>query len=100
MTDMVNKPPHYQARNGMESMDWLLTSMTEAEKRGYLKGNVLKYLWRYEHKGKPVEDLKKAEWYISRLIKVVEEKEENKIAENVGKIMYGFYENHQSMPAK
>lgn len=72
MVDMVNNPPHYEARNGMESMDWLLTSMTEDEKRGYLKGNVLKYLWRYEHKGKPVEDLKKAAWYLNKLREIVE----------------------------
>lgn len=72
MVDMVNNPPHYEARNGVESMDWLLTSMSEEEKRGYLKGNVLKYLWRYEHKGKPVEDLKKAVWYLNKLCEIVE----------------------------
>jgi hypothetical protein len=35
---------------------------------GYLKGNVQKYLWRYEKKVNPVEDLKKARWYLERLI--------------------------------
>ena len=88
--DYVNHPPHY-IRNGVEALDWMTTIMTNDEKIGYLKGNVLKYIWRYEHKGKPVEDLKKAEWYISRLIKAVEEKEENKIVEKVGETMYEFY---------
>jgi hypothetical protein len=35
---------------------------------GYLKGNVMKYLWRYDYKEKPVEDLRKADWYLNRLI--------------------------------
>jgi hypothetical protein len=35
---------------------------------GYLKGSVTKYLWRYEKKGKPLEDLKKARWFLDRLI--------------------------------
>ena len=36
---------------------------------GYCKGNVIKYLWRYENKDKPLEDLKKARWYIDAMIK-------------------------------
>jgi hypothetical protein len=45
--------------------------MPDHEFRGYLKGNALKYLWRYDYKGKPVEDLRKCRWYIDRLIKEV-----------------------------
>lgn len=40
--------------------------------KGYLKGNIEKYLWRYEHKDKPLEDLKKSKWYLERLIKELE----------------------------
>jgi len=32
-----------------------------------LKGNTLKYLWRYNYKGKPVEDIEKARWYLEKL---------------------------------
>ena len=39
---------------------------------GYLKGNIMKYLWRYEKKAKPIEDLKKAQWYLARLIETIE----------------------------
>ena len=45
--------------------------MTEEEFKGYLKGNNLKYLWRYNYKDKPLEDLQKAKWYLDKLIKVV-----------------------------
>ena len=43
-------------------------SMTEEEFSGYLRGNVLKYVCRYKHKGMPLKDLMKANWYINRLI--------------------------------
>jgi hypothetical protein len=48
--------------------------MSNEEFCGYLKGNVLKYVWRYRYKGKPVEDLKKARWYLDRLIDSYETK--------------------------
>lgn len=35
---------------------------------GYLKGNAMKYLWRYRLKGKAQEDLQKADWYLKRLL--------------------------------
>ena len=35
----------------------------------------MKYLWRYKYKGKPLQDLQKAEWYLSRLISVVQDEE-------------------------
>ena len=64
--DMVNSPAHY-ASGDVECIDAIAASMTDDEFRGYLKGNVMKYMWRYENKGKPEEDLAKAEWYLHRL---------------------------------
>jgi len=40
---------------------------------GYLKGNCLKYLWRMSYKGKALEDTKKAQWYLQKLIDSIEE---------------------------
>lgn len=72
MIDTVNKPVHYN--NGkVECIEAIDASMTEVEFRGYLKGNVLKYVWRYLYKGKPLEDLKKARWYLDRLIESYEQ---------------------------
>jgi hypothetical protein len=45
--------------------------MSEREFKGYLKGNSMKYLWRYDYKGRAEEDLKKAQWYLSKLIEEV-----------------------------
>ena len=49
--------------------------MTPEAFKGYLKGNIQKYMWRYEAK-KGLQDVLKAEWYLKRLIKTLE-KEEN-----------------------
>ena len=77
--DLVNHPPHYN-KGGMEVIEVieLVTGGKTGGKRtgdqgfvGYLLGNILKYLLRFEHKGKPIEDLKKARWYLDKLISVV-----------------------------
>lgn len=65
--DVVNSPGHYR-QGGIEAIDAIKASMTREEFKGYLKGNAQKYLWRYRHKGKPVEDLRKAKWYLDRLL--------------------------------
>ena len=66
MDDPVNSPLHYNS-GGIECIDAIKASMTRSEFCGYLKGNTLKYLWRYMYKGKPQEDLAKAQWYLARL---------------------------------
>jgi hypothetical protein len=68
--DVVNKPQHYNTGN-IECIEAIQESMSAEAFKGYLKGNCLKYLWRYDYKGKPSEDLEKAGWYLNRLIKEV-----------------------------
>jgi hypothetical protein len=63
--DAIN-PEHYK-KGGIECVEAIKASMSDLEFQGYLKGNVLKYMWRFRHK-KGVEDLQKAEWYNKRLI--------------------------------
>ena len=63
---MVNNPPHYKTGK-LEVIDILEDQLTQEEFCGYLRGNILKYLWRYKYKN-GVEDLKKAHWYLNRLI--------------------------------
>lgn len=67
VVDVVNSPPHYKA-GGIEAIEGIEASMAPEVYAGYLKGSCLKYLWRYEKKGKPIEDLKKARWFLDRLI--------------------------------
>ena len=70
--DMVNNPPHYNRKN-IEAVCAIEASMDEEELRGYLKGNTLKYIWRYKYKDQPVEDLEKAQYYLNLLIKKAKE---------------------------
>ena len=67
--DMVNHPPHYN-KAGVETID-AIQAMTGDGFEFYLQGNIMKYLWRYRYKN-GVEDLKKAEWYLSKLIEAVD----------------------------
>ena len=66
MTDNVNHPSYY-TQGGIECIDAIKASMTPAEYEGYLKGNIIKYLWRWRSKG-GVESLCKGRWYLNKLI--------------------------------
>ena len=68
--DMVTAPSHYNTGN-IECIDAIEESMSSIAFKGYLKGNCMKYLWRYDYKGKQVEDLKKAGWYLQKLTEMV-----------------------------
>lgn len=67
--DMVNNPPHYN-KAGVECID-AIRAATEDGYEYYLQGNIIKYLWRYRYKN-GTEDLKKAQWYLTKLIEEVE----------------------------
>ena len=74
-SDPVN-PSHYK-QGDIECIDAIKASMTLAQFQGYLKGNIMKYLWRYEHKSNEgLEDLNKAQWYMDKL-KMTVSKERN-----------------------
>ena len=64
-TDMVNSPPHYN-QAGVECIE-AIRAATDEGYEYYLQGNIIKYLWRYRYKN-GVEDLKKAQWYLDKLI--------------------------------
>jgi len=65
--DMVNHPPHYTA-GGIETIDYMEAKLTPEGFRGYCLGSVIKYVSRAGLKGDANEDLKKARWYLNRLI--------------------------------
>ena len=60
--DTVNHPAHYKI-GGIETIDFI-----EAKNLGYNLGNVVKYITRADHKGNKLEDLRKAQWYLTRAI--------------------------------
>ena len=60
--DPVDHPAHYKV-GGIETIDFI-----EAKKLNYNIGNVVKYLTRADYKGNRMEDLRKAQWYLTREI--------------------------------
>jgi hypothetical protein len=67
VTDSVNSPLHYK-EGGIETIDMIEAKLSLEEFKGYLKGNVFKYLSRAKHKGFEAEDYEKAQWYLNRLV--------------------------------
>jgi hypothetical protein len=65
--DNIN-PQHYKNKP-KETIERIGDNLSLSEFKGYLKGNILKYLDRYEHKN-GVEDLSKANWYLNKLIEL------------------------------
>jgi len=63
--DPVNNPPHYN-QGLIECIDAIRAMLSHEEFIGYLRGNSLKYRWRFRYKN-GVQDLEKAEWYENRL---------------------------------
>ena len=71
MHDPVENPLHYN-RKGVECIQAIEASMSEEEFKGYLKGNAVKYLWRYRYKDNETQDLAKCIWYTARLKEIVD----------------------------
>jgi len=67
---------HYN-RGVIQPIDFMESHFTPDEYRGYLKGQVIKYISRYRYKGSPIADLAKAQTYILWLL----EFEENRPAD-------------------
>jgi predicted transcriptional regulator len=63
--ETVNSPAHYNSGN-VECIDAIESMLTKDEFIGFLRGNILKYQWRYKQKN-GAEDLKKAQWYFDKL---------------------------------
>lgn len=64
-------PEHYDGYKGVTCIEAIQNALTKDEYRGFLWGNVLKYMWRWPKKAGKV-DLKKARWLIERLIEAEE----------------------------
>ena len=64
--DPVNKPQHYRVGE-VECIDYIQQQLGTGV-RDYLRGQIYKYMHRHQYKGAEVEDLRKARWYIDKLI--------------------------------
>lgn len=70
--DNVNHPQHYQSKSGLEVID-VIDAFTDGltGMEAVCTGNALKYICRWKNKN-GIEDIKKAIWYLNKLIEVKE----------------------------
>lgn len=74
--DNVNSPSHY-TQAGIECIDAITAAVSgKSGIEAVCVANVIKYLWRYELKN-GLEDVKKAQWYLNRLVSELDKREEN-----------------------
>ena len=64
-------PSHYK-QGGIETIDYMKAKSTTEEFRGHLRLTAIKYLSRYGHKDNTLQELKKAKWYLDKLIEEME----------------------------
>lgn len=75
VSDPVNNPSHYN-QGGVECIEAIKAALGQDGFLAYCKGQVVKYLWRADHKGNALQDAEKAEWYLKRVIAEMREKKE------------------------
>jgi len=73
MTDPVNHPEHYTSGN-IECLDAIKSALGENYKY-YVQGNLIKYVWRFDHKN-GLQDLQKAQFYLNDLIHTYDDPEQ------------------------
>ena len=64
MVDNINHPEHYN--KGVETTDYIISWDMD-----FVEGNIIKYVTRYKYKD-GVDDLRKAKWYLTKLIESLE----------------------------
>ena len=70
--EMVNHPIHYGGDTEYECIKVLKAWLSSDQYEGFLRGNAIKYLCRTGKKDNEVQELKKARWYIEKLIEAKE----------------------------
>jgi len=72
-TEAVDHPPHYNAGE-IETIDYIVDVLGKYEAISYCQGNIIKYTGsRMWSKGNPLQDAKKARWYLNKMIWLLNE---------------------------
>ena len=76
MSDDINFPTHYH-KGGIDVIGFAERQFSVEERRGFYRISALKYITRFQDKGAPVKDLKKAKFFIDKLIELEEMEDES-----------------------
>jgi Protein of unknwon function (DUF3310) len=90
MSDPVN-PEHY-THGAIECIDGLESALGEIGFQDFLRGNVVKYLWRLRLKGLALEDARKAQWYLNKLVASISK------ADGLNQFVADFVKNEDPLP--
>lgn len=72
LRQQINKPKHYQSKDGLECIDVIRAQLSPEEYVGYLRGNAIKYQWRMMKKDDwPHRDAGKLQWYVNKLLEAI-----------------------------
>lgn len=66
VTNLTDHPDHYTF--GIETIDFIKAKLTQDEFKGFLKGNIIKYISRSNFKNSETQDYEKAKWYLDKLV--------------------------------
>lgn len=83
MSDPVNSPSHYAGDGSIECIDAIEAMGIGKE---FCQGNAVKYLWRLGKKDAALQDSRKAQWYVNRLVQIIEreQQQQRKVKKHVG----------------
>lgn len=70
----VNHPDHYNNESGIECIDAMIAAFGKEEVEVFCRLNSFKYIWRAKNKGKKLEDMEKADWYLQKASELEREK--------------------------
>ena len=70
--EVIHKPVHYH-QGGIDVIGFSERQFSKTELKGFFRINILKYVTRYDRKNK-LEDLKKAQFYLNKLIELENDK--------------------------
>lgn len=91
----IDAPSHYVQGDGrVQPID-----LIESQALDYRAGNVIKYVCRHQHKGMPLRDLKKAQWYLTRMIADVENEEANQKLDRAAFLISALEKSESLAPA-
>lgn len=76
MGDAVKRPSHYMLEDGTEVKNHIRSILGDEGFKSWAIGNSIKYVSRYKDKGKPIQDLKKAQENIQMVIDVLGEQDD------------------------
>lgn len=68
--DNINSPKHYTT-NKVETIDWIKSNLSLDEFKGFLLGNVLKYISRHKYKNNSIQDIEKSIWYLKAYLQLL-----------------------------